>query len=212
MTAVEEIREVIARALCLDDDNGPCAMHTGDAGDVMAALTLAGYFQTDDGAVGFGGGASPSAGPGASAPSSLPPQTGDGAGETQPAEGADHLTPAAQADAAHGAPAPSSPRRFFLYRHTDLSGVSGTGIVAEGVQFTDGSVALRWRGPNPSTVAWDNIERIIAVHGHQGSTTLVWTDAACRKCGCTAEAACEPDGCFWVEAVLCSACVPVDGA
>jgi hypothetical protein len=30
---------------------------------------------------------------------------------------------------------------------------------------------------------------------------------ACRVCGCTDDAACE-EGCSWVEADLCSACVP----
>jgi hypothetical protein len=28
----------------------------------------------------------------------------------------------------------------------------------------------------------------------------------CRGCGCTDEFSCEPDGCIWVEADLCSAC------
>ena len=34
---------------------------------------------------------------------------------------------------------------------------------------------------------------------------------SCRKCGCTDERAC-PNGCWWVEADLCSRCaVPGDG-
>ena len=32
---------------------------------------------------------------------------------------------------------------FQLHRHEDESGVSGTGIVAEGVQFSDGKCALK---------------------------------------------------------------------
>lgn len=67
-------------------------------------------------------------------------------------------------------------RRFELIRHTDISGVSGTGAVAEGIQFTDGSVALRWKGANPSTAAWDSLDGVIAVHGHSGATEVCWLD------------------------------------
>lgn len=70
----------------------------------------------------------------------------------------------------------SLPRGFELVRLVDVSGVSGTGVVAEGLEFTDGSVALRWRGEHPSTVAWDNIASVLAVHGHEGATVLNWLD------------------------------------
>lgn len=68
-------------------------------------------------------------------------------------------------------------RRFKLLRHHDVSGVSGTGIVAEGIQFTDGTVVIRWYGVHPSTVVWPSIDDAMAVHGHQGSTEIQWTDA-----------------------------------
>lgn len=32
------------------------------------------------------------------------------------------------------------------------------------------------------------------------------TEGICRECGCTGDRAC-PNGCFWVEPDLCSACV-----
>lgn len=67
-------------------------------------------------------------------------------------------------------------RRFELFRHTDMSGVSGTGVVAEGIQFSDGSVAVRWKGANPSTAAWDSLAGVIAVHGHNGATEIRWLD------------------------------------
>jgi hypothetical protein len=67
-------------------------------------------------------------------------------------------------------------RRFELYRHRDVSGVSGTGVVAEGVEFSDGAVALRWLGRYPSTVAWAGIEPAMATHGHDGMTELRWLD------------------------------------
>jgi len=65
-------------------------------------------------------------------------------------------------------------RLFELNRHYDVSGVSGTGVVAEGVQFADGTTVIRWIGELASTVVWDNIETAIKVHGHDGATELVW--------------------------------------
>lgn len=69
-------------------------------------------------------------------------------------------------------------RRFKLVRHQDVSGVSGTGVVAEGVQWSDGSVALHWRGRWPTTTVWEDggIDAVIAIHGHQGATEIVWDD------------------------------------
>lgn len=67
-------------------------------------------------------------------------------------------------------------RRFQLVRHVDVTGVSGTGVVAEGVEFADGSVAVRWTGQFPTTTVWDAIESVIAVHGHAGSTEVCWLD------------------------------------
>lgn len=64
---------------------------------------------------------------------------------------------------------------FQLVRDTDVTGVSGTGVVAEGVVFTDGRVALRWTvGDHKSTVLWDDIESVEIIHGHNGSTRLVY--------------------------------------
>lgn len=63
---------------------------------------------------------------------------------------------------------------FWLIRDEDVTGVSGTGIVAEGVVFEDGKVALRWLVENMprSTVVWDSIRDAISVHGHDGRTRL----------------------------------------
>ena len=65
---------------------------------------------------------------------------------------------------------------FVLMRDTDVSGVSGTGIVADGVAFPDGTVALRWRGGNPTSVVFhDNgVESVEAILEHGGATRLVW--------------------------------------
>jgi hypothetical protein len=68
------------------------------------------------------------------------------------------------------------PRRFLLNRWADDTGVSGTGLVACGVQFPDGVVALRWRGPHASTAIWSGIDSVRAIHGHDGRTEVVWLD------------------------------------
>lgn len=44
--------------------------------------------------------------------------------------------------------------RFELHRDTDVSGVSGVGIVADGVVFPDGTAVLQWRGAWPTSVVW----------------------------------------------------------
>lgn len=67
--------------------------------------------------------------------------------------------------------------RFHFERDEDASGVSGTGYVATGIMFEDGSVALRWRGPLKSTAIYDSIHHVIAIHGHEGRTLVVFDDA-----------------------------------
>jgi hypothetical protein len=67
-------------------------------------------------------------------------------------------------------------RRFVLIRHHDISGVSGTGVVAEGILFRDGAVALHWLGDHPSTTAWPSLDDVLAVHGHSGATVIRWLD------------------------------------
>jgi hypothetical protein len=41
-------------------------------------------------------------------------------------------------------------------------------VVAEGVEWSDGAVALRWQGRWPSTSTWDTLESLLAVHGTSG--------------------------------------------
>lgn len=69
-------------------------------------------------------------------------------------------------------------RRFHLQRNEDETGVSGTGVVAEGVQFTDGRCTIRWRTARASTADYDSITDLEEIHGHQGRTVVVWVDPA----------------------------------
>lgn len=69
------------------------------------------------------------------------------------------------------------PRRFQLHRDTDVTGVSGSGLVADGVLWPDGTVSIRWRGERPSIVHWQNgMDDVDAIHGHGGHTRIVWLD------------------------------------
>ena len=65
-------------------------------------------------------------------------------------------------------------RTFHLQRDEDVSGVSGVGIVADGVVFPDGVTVVRWRGKRQSTVVWPSIEDVEAIHGHGGATRIEW--------------------------------------
>lgn len=67
-------------------------------------------------------------------------------------------------------------RRFTLRRTADTSGVSGVGLVAQGVEFDDGTVALRWLSAYRSTVIFDSALTMILVHGHDGDTVIEWQD------------------------------------
>jgi hypothetical protein len=69
-------------------------------------------------------------------------------------------------------------RRFMLIRDEDVTGMSGTGFVAEGVAFDDDCVVLRWRTAWPTSVVFHDrgIEAVEKLHGHNGRTHIEWID------------------------------------
>lgn len=69
-------------------------------------------------------------------------------------------------------------RLFWLDRVEDVSGVSGTGRIAQGVQFDDGSCAMRWISKFRSTAVYASVSELEAIHLHGGKTKLVWGDVA----------------------------------
>lgn len=69
-------------------------------------------------------------------------------------------------------PTPPRPRLFQLVRHEDETGVSGTGVVAEGVQFTNGVCALTWLTEYTSTAIYNSLAELEHIHGHQGKTEI----------------------------------------
>lgn len=70
-------------------------------------------------------------------------------------------------------------RRFVLVRREDVSGCSGVGIVADGVEFASGRVAMQWRPGRvnvQSITVYDSIADVATLHGHDGRTTVCWID------------------------------------
>jgi hypothetical protein len=73
-------------------------------------------------------------------------------------------------------------RTFRIYRDEDISGVSGTGFVCEGVIFSDGHAAIHWTGsPYPTTTPHpEGLESVMYIHNHKGAggARIVWDDDA----------------------------------
>jgi hypothetical protein len=78
-------------------------------------------------------------------------------------------------------------RAFTLVREVDATGISGTGTVAEGVEFEDGVTVLRWlasatarpgMGVRPTTVIHESIKSVVALHGHGDSTYVEFEDGS----------------------------------
>lgn len=67
-------------------------------------------------------------------------------------------------------------RTFLLWRNVDVSGVSGTGLIAEGVQFSDGVCVCRWMTDMATTCVYASISDVKAIHGHDGATQIIWED------------------------------------
>lgn len=63
---------------------------------------------------------------------------------------------------------------FKLVRDDDVTGVSGTGHVADGIQFHDGTVVVRWRGETPTTAIHQDLDSVKRIHLHEGRTRLEW--------------------------------------
>lgn len=62
--------------------------------------------------------------------------------------------------------APEGMRRFVMHRQHDVSGVSGTGTVLEGVLFSTGVVVVHWLTPPPrgSISVFDSMEQFLSIH------------------------------------------------
>ena len=70
----------------------------------------------------------------------------------------------------------SQMRRFVLIRAEDLTGVSGTGEVAEGTVFSSGLAVIHWLREPYAMGVYQSLEDVISVHGHEGRTQLQFID------------------------------------
>lgn len=72
-------------------------------------------------------------------------------------------------------------RRFTMTRAEDTKGRSGTGVVLEGVVFSDGTCVVRWMGagmPQQSTAFWNSYADFAATHvdNHPKNSLITWLD------------------------------------
>lgn len=65
-------------------------------------------------------------------------------------------------------------RLFHLVRMVDPTGVSGTGVVAQGVVFDDGTCAMRWLTEHNSTAVYASLADVQFIHGHGGFSRVVF--------------------------------------
>jgi hypothetical protein len=73
-------------------------------------------------------------------------------------------------------------RPFRLCREADPTGISGTGMVAEGIEFSDGSAVVRWLIDWPTSVVFHErgMASVEALHGHGGQTRVVFAEEKTR--------------------------------
>lgn len=64
-------------------------------------------------------------------------------------------------------------KTFFLYRHKDVSGTSGPGVVAEGAIFDNGMVAMTWLSKFKTVTMFPDIKTVEKIHSHDGATEIV---------------------------------------
>jgi hypothetical protein len=66
-------------------------------------------------------------------------------------------------------------RTFRLVRDDDETGISGKGVVAEGVEFSNGMCAMCWLTAMHSVAVYPNVRQLEAIHGHNGRTRVVFS-------------------------------------
>lgn len=54
--------------------------------------------------------------------------------------------------------------------------MSGTGYVAEGIQFHDGEIVVSWYGKHHIFECPKDLKTWLKVHGHDGLSKIIWID------------------------------------
>lgn len=69
---------------------------------------------------------------------------------------------------------PRLPRNFLLVRNEDATGISGTGVVAQGTEYHDGTVTMVWCTRIASVEMFRSVAEVEALHGHEGRSVVRW--------------------------------------
>ena len=59
---------------------------------------------------------------------------------------------------------------FDVFRHEDVSGTSGNGVVAMGALFPDGTTVVQWQTHVRSVVVYTSMADALYIHGHGDKT------------------------------------------
>jgi len=62
---------------------------------------------------------------------------------------------------------------FYLYRTIDITGKSGTGIVAIGAEYPSGTCIIEWLTFTTTITHFKSLEHVKEIHGHQGATEVI---------------------------------------
>lgn len=65
------------------------------------------------------------------------------------------------------------PIAFSLLRLNDETGVSGVGVVAHGVIWTNGGCVMQWLTETASTTFFQSLDDLVKIHGHGGRTVVI---------------------------------------
>ena len=78
-------------------------------------------------------------------------------------------------------------KRFQIVRKVDSVGITGSGVICEGILWSDGSATTTYRQPVSSETSWPDgiaaLEKTI-LNPKVGNTELVWCeDDVCKSLG-----------------------------
>ena len=70
------------------------------------------------------------------------------------------------------------PARFYMNRLSDVTGVSGTGRVVNGVIMPSGKVVLEWKSPHQTIGIYDNFKQFLTIHveSHPDANEVIFID------------------------------------
>ena len=67
------------------------------------------------------------------------------------------------------------PKLYYLFRVKDKTGISGTGRVAEVVEFSDGKCVIKFNSKISSITVHDSIDNVKKIHCHDGTELIYYS-------------------------------------